>query len=238
MAIDRVLLVHGAWLGAWCWSELQHELELRSIPSDAIDLPGHGASPLPPADLTADADAVVRALERVGENTLLVGHSYGGAVITQAAARTTSVSHLLYIAAFALDHGESVNGFLRSAPRHHVELADAMVLNDERTATTLNESVAGELLYPTLNDDRRRVNVARHCAQPTATMTQPVDGWPRMSIPSTYVLCRKDRLVHPTHQEILATRCDTTVVLDTDHSPFIEDVHTVANIIEEIVTSK
>ncbi|MEC8465318.1 MAG: alpha/beta fold hydrolase, partial [Actinomycetota bacterium] len=79
MAISNVLLVHGAWHGAWCWAPLQQALDQLGIPSYAIDLPGHGISPLPLGDLHSDAAAVVEALDTLPSDTLLIGHSYGGA---------------------------------------------------------------------------------------------------------------------------------------------------------------
>ncbi|HBU76315.1 MAG TPA: hypothetical protein DEB38_08600 [Acidimicrobiaceae bacterium] len=105
MAISNVLLVHGAWHGAWCWAPLQRALDQLGIPSHAIDLPGHGISPLPLGDLHGDAAAVVGALEALPPDTLLLGHSYGGAVISQAAAHSDRIGHLMFLAAFALEAG-------------------------------------------------------------------------------------------------------------------------------------
>jgi pimeloyl-ACP methyl ester carboxylesterase len=55
MTSRHVVLVHGAWHGAWCWAALQAELENRGIASLAVDLPGHGASNEPFTDLHGDA---------------------------------------------------------------------------------------------------------------------------------------------------------------------------------------
>ena len=89
-ASSLVVLVHGAWHGAWCWAALQAELDRRGVPSLAVDLPGHGASPEPIGGLHDDAAAVTALLDHLASGAAgpitLVGHSYGGAVITQAAA--------------------------------------------------------------------------------------------------------------------------------------------------------
>lgn len=111
-----VLLVHGAWHGAWCWSATQAALDQLGVPSWAIDLPGHGLSSQPLADLAEDAACVRRALDSIkratGNDAVLVGHSYGGGVITEAAARHLddggNVAHLVYLTAAALADGESV----------------------------------------------------------------------------------------------------------------------------------
>ena len=234
MTISNVLLVHGAWHGAWCWAALQQALDKRAIPSQAIDLPGHGISPLPLGDLRSDAAAVVATLESLPSDTLLVGHSYGGAVISQAALQSDRVAHLMYIAAFALQPGESVNGFLKSAPRHKVELGEIIVPSDGG-ATTLDSERAGALLYPGSTSAIQSANVRRLSPQPIATMTQEVEGSQEPAPESTYVLCNHDRAVHPEHQRIMAQRCSTIIELDSDHSPFVDDPETIANIIEEIV---
>jgi pimeloyl-ACP methyl ester carboxylesterase len=236
MAISNVLLVHGAWHGAWCWAPLQQALDQLGIPSHAIDLPGHGISPLPLGDLHGDAAAVVEALEALPSDTLLIGHSYGGAVISQAAAHSDRIAHLMFIAAFALEAGESVNGFLRSAPRHKVELANIMVPTDEG-ATALDPEHAGALLYPGSSLVVQRANAKRLGPQPNATMTQEVDGAPVSAIESTYVLCNQDRAVHPEHQRIMAERCSSVIEIDSDHSPFVDEPATIASIIQEVVNA-
>ena len=67
-----VVLVHGAWHGAWCWAALQTELDYRGIASLAIDLPGHGASTAPFTDLAGDA-AAVTALCRQIDRPIVLG---------------------------------------------------------------------------------------------------------------------------------------------------------------------
>ena len=235
MSHRPVLLVHGAWSGGWCWARLQSELDQLGVASNSMDLPGHGASPLPLGDLEGDARAVADAAAAIGPETVLVGHSYGGAVITRAAT-LTPVSHLLYIAAFALDDGESVNGFLRAAPRHRVELADAIRPAEDGT-TTLDPDVVGPLFYPTLSESEREALTVRHSPQPNAAMTQAVVGSPRESTPSTYVLCQRDRVVHPEHQRIMAARCDEVIELDRDHFPYIEDPVESARIIARLAAA-
>lgn len=236
MTISNVLLVHGAWHGAWCWAPLQQALDERGVSSHAIDLPGHGISPLPLGDLHSDAAAVVATLESLPPDTLLVGHSYGGAVISQAALHTDRVAHLMYIAAFALESGESVNGFLKNAPRHKVELSEIIVPSQDGT-TTLDLERAGALLYPGSSAATQSANVRRLSPQPIVTMTQEVDGPSDLHVDSTYVLCNQDRAVHPEHQRIMASRCSNMIELDSDHSPFVDDPASIAEIIDGIVNA-
>src|SRR4051812_10083224 len=126
-ASPLVVLVHGAWHGAWCWAALQTELDRRGIASLAIDLPGHGASTEPFTDLLGDAAALSALLATRDERIVLVGHSYGGAVISQAAVEDAGITHLVYLAAFVPDVGENVIGINASLPPVQTALSGAMV---------------------------------------------------------------------------------------------------------------
>ena len=92
-----VVLVHGAWHGAWCWDEVAEPPERRRrSPVVAVDLPSVASG----GDLYDDARAVREVLADDGRaTTVVVGHSYGGIVITEGAAGAEGVRHL------ALPHG-------------------------------------------------------------------------------------------------------------------------------------
>lgn len=226
-----VVLVHGAWHGAWCFAALQSELDRRAVPSVAVDLPGHGCSPAPLGGLEDDAAHLSRVLDHLGLNDIvLVGHSYGGAVITHAATGREDLAHLVYVAAFALDDGESVISALRSFPQRDVALSTATVALDDAT-TTLDPSSAAAALYGECPEATVAAALPRLGAQAVATMTERVAGDPRRSVNSTYVICDRDEAVHPDHQAIMAERCTTTIHIDTDHSPFVSRPSELADVI-------
>ena len=238
--VRHVILVHGAWHGAWCFSAVQAELDRRGVPSLAIDLPGHGASTLPLSDMHGDAQHVVDTLavlrSRGIENVVLAGHSYGGAVISQTASTDASVSHLVYIAAFAPEAGQSVMAQLMALPRHDTALGGAMVVGADGNST-INPEFAKESFYGCCTDEVVTASIARLSPQPMVTMTQEVTGSPRETIPSTYVLCSQDQAVHPEHQKIVSQLCTNVITFDTDHSPFASMVIETADILERIARS-
>jgi pimeloyl-ACP methyl ester carboxylesterase len=238
--VRHVVLVHGAWHGAWCFSALQAELDRRGVPSLAIDLPGHGASTLPLSDMHGDAQHVVDTLaalrSRGIENVVLAGHSYGGAVISQAASTDPSINHLVYIAAFAPEAGQSVMAQLMALPRHDTALGGAMIVGIDGNST-INPEFAKDSFYGCCNDEVIAASIARLSPQPMVTMTQEVTGSPRDTISSTYVLCSQDQAVHPEHQKIMSQLCNNLVTLDTDHSPFVSMVKETADILERIANS-
>lgn len=230
-----VVLVHGAWHGAWCWATLQAELDHHGIASIAVDLPGHGASTLPLGDMYGDAQHVVDVVRKFGRRVVLVGHSYGGAVVTEAAHRLgaagdSTVQHLVYLTAFCLDEGESVMELAQHPSGGPVDLGRAMMPLDDGTSV-LDRAAAGPALYNRCASADIEAALDRLCPQPFATLTQPAGGAPWKSVPSTYVVCSDDRSIHPGHQAYMSKRCATVVTLDTDHSPFMSMTKETADII-------
>lgn len=240
-----VLLVHGAWHGAWCWAALQSELDQRGIASLAIDLPGHGASTLPLSDMHGDAQHVADVACKIGRPVVLVGHSYGGGVIGEAAhilsnSISAPVQHLLYLTAFCLDEGESVGGLAASLPTENALLNAAILPGPDGASggtLVLDCTKAHDALYGCCPTNVSDAAIARLSPQPMATFGQPATGAPWKTIPSTYVVCEQDQAIHPNHQRIMAKRCGTVLSLNTDHSPFISMTTSTAGIITNIVLS-
>jgi pimeloyl-ACP methyl ester carboxylesterase len=94
-----IVLVHGAFAESGSWSEVIEELQSRGLEVVAM------ANPL--RSVAGDAAYVRDVISGIGKPVVLVAHSYGGVVITEAAARTSAVVRLVYVAGFAPDHGES-----------------------------------------------------------------------------------------------------------------------------------
>jgi pimeloyl-ACP methyl ester carboxylesterase len=234
------VLVHGAWHGAWCWAGLQAELDRRGLPSYAVDLPGHGTSPLPLGDLHGDAAHVAATIDRLvaarANDVVLVGHSYGGAVIAEAANRVApgTIHHLVYVAAFALLDGESLIGFRQSQPRHDVALDSAVLPGDDGTST-LDIERAAAALYADADPAVATAALARVGPQPLATFGQPVAGAAARELPSTYIECTRDEAVHIEHQRVMSARCSHVVTLEADHSPFLSAPGRLADVIEPLV---
>src|SRR5258708_453841 len=102
----QVVLVHGAWHGGWAFDRVLPLLTIAGVSSVAVDLPAHGEDTGPPGDLHSDAARVKAQLDRADERVVLLGHSYGGAVITEAGDHP-AVAHLVYLCAPVLDAHES-----------------------------------------------------------------------------------------------------------------------------------
>lgn len=230
---DRlVLLVHGAFHGAWCWAALQAELDRRGVASLAVDLPGHGTSTEELTNLHGDAAAVANVVAKLARPIVLVGHSYGGAVISQANG-APHVEHLVYVSAMVPDVGESASSLAAELPpvtgpgaRLFQRLDDGLVGADPERATPT--------FYNRCDPAAAVAAVARLCPQRSSTLKQPLDHAAWKTVPSTFVRCLDDNAVPLGSQDILAKRCTEVVTLDADHSPFVHAVAELADVLEPL----
>jgi pimeloyl-ACP methyl ester carboxylesterase len=231
-----ILLVHGAWHGAWCWAALQAELDRRGVPSLAVELPGHGASREPFGDLYGDAQTVADVLDRLDRPVVLVGHSYGGAVITEAATRhPADVAHLVYLTAFCLDEGEALLPMVQAKlPQVEVPIAGGFHTSEDGSMLIMDESYCVPAFYGECSPQVAAAAIARLCPQPTASFVQPVTGAPWKTLPSTYVRCTLDGAIHIDQQDWMARRCADVVTIETDHSPFASRPVETADILERL----
>jgi len=107
----RFVLVHGAFGGAWCWQPVVAALEAAGHTADALDLPGGGDDRTPVEEITLEAcaDRVRETLDSRPEDAVLVAHSMGGVVATQAAGSgADGISRLIFVAAFMPANGQSL----------------------------------------------------------------------------------------------------------------------------------
>jgi pimeloyl-ACP methyl ester carboxylesterase len=220
----RVLLVHGAWHGAWCWERVLAPLRVLGYEPEAIDLPGHGRSTEPLTDLHGDADAVRARLDAIGEPTLLVGHSYGGMVITDAGAHEAVVG-LAYLAAYLPDSGETVLE-LFTAPalpegERPSELVAAVRLSDDRSEMRLQGNGVAGALYRDCDPATQQWALQRLDSQLTVSFTQVPRRVAWTSRPTTYVVCTEDRTIPPWRQRRMAEHADRVIDLPASHSPFL-----------------
>jgi pimeloyl-ACP methyl ester carboxylesterase len=168
-------------------------------------------------DLAADVRATQRVLDEFDTSVVLVGHSYGGAVITEAGARP-HVAHLLYLAAFQLAEGESVGRTLPDLQIPPTRLGDAHRISDDG-GVDLDPALAAELFYADTPPPVAAAAVARLRPvrrQMFADVPQEI-AWRHR--PSTYVVCTEDRALHPDLQRAMARRASFRHEWPTGHSP-------------------
>lgn len=205
-----VVLVHGAWHGAWCWERVVDRLAAEGVPAVAVQLPGPEGLP---GDLHADADAVRRTLDDLDGPVVLCGHSYGGAVITEAGTHP-AVAHLVYVAAFVPDEEQGVRDLLAAESRAGLSrlAADGLAHID---------AVGVASLYHDCDPVDVEWAAVRMRPQRPEGFLQPVALPAWRKVPSTYAICTQDQAVYPRLQRRMAARAGAEVVeWPTGHSPF------------------
>jgi pimeloyl-ACP methyl ester carboxylesterase len=226
MSRPTLVLVHGAWHGAWSWQFVGEELTKRGVNYVAVDLPSATPGADPATYLADDAAAVVRDCAGLDE-IVLVGHSYGGSVILEAAPALTGVRGLVFVAALVPEVGQSSTETAREFPGR-TDLDNAISLAEG--LLTLDREGARTALFQDVPDDRAGWALDRLSTQTLVSFTSPRMA-PDTDAPRRYIACDFDRAVAPKLQSVLATRCDTSVHLPTGHSPFLNEPHTLADLL-------
>jgi pimeloyl-ACP methyl ester carboxylesterase len=222
-----VVLVHGAWHGAWCWDKVVAELEAAGVPVAAVDLPL--------TSLADDVAATRAAIEAAGGPVVLCGHSYGGSVITEAGDHP-SVAHLVYLCAFALDEGETTTSAATGEELPSTDLGAAFRFSEDGERVHLDPDGARTAFYLDCDPADADAALARLRPMAFACFTAPVSTAAWRDRPSTYAVCTEDLAVHPALQRVLAARCSETVEWPTSHSPFVSRPELVADLLARLAT--
>ena len=213
-----IVFVHGIWADGSCFGKV-----IPTLQADGYEVM---ASQHSLDTLKGDVATVTRTLGRIGSPAILVGHSYGGTVIT-AAGSDDRVAGLVYIAAVAPDAGETVQGQLNQFPPtgvfSHIEIADGRVWMLPKGV----ESFAGDL-----SEEEQKVVWATHVAPAADLFTQKIEGTAWKSKPSWYIVAKNDRSVHPELQRFVAKRMGATIhEVDSSHVPMLSNPKLVIDVI-------
>jgi pimeloyl-ACP methyl ester carboxylesterase len=241
----RIVLVHGAFGGAWCWEPVLPGLRAAGHTVEAIDLPGHGEDKTPVAEVTLDAyaDRVCGVLA-AGPPAVLVGHSMGGVVVTQAAARNPDhVAALVYLAAFAPADGQSLMDLTALPEGAGDEVQANLVVDGDPPVATMPAQAARHAIYGCADDEAAARAIAERGPQPVAPFANPLrvqestrEAFERL--PRAYIVCLQDRAIPPALQRLMlaAAGCDPVIEIDTDHSPAVSRTDELVAALDRLAT--
>ncbi len=227
----KVVFVHGALVfdGAWWWHRMAEPLAAFGLESRAVELPSCVA---PDArggtvgDMHADADAVRAALEEEDGPVVVVGHSYGGMVMTDAAAGQENVEHLVYLTSVMPETGETMADF-------GGEPGPWMDPRPEDGTMGIKAELMPAAFMQDCDEAAVEGALERLTSQPLAVFGQAPRAVAWREKPSTYVVCAEDRATPPEAQRRNAARADRVVELPTGHHPMLSRPEELARVLAE-----
>lgn len=234
------VFVHGAFSGAWIWQPLAARLGPEHTAA-AMDLPGLGEDDTPPGEVTLDVSAarVCGELAAAAVPQILVGHSMGGIIATQAAARAPDkVAALVYVAAFMPRNGQSLLDLTHLPEGAGDQVQANIVVTEDPPVAVMPAGPSQAALYGDCSAETAEWATSRHRPQPLAPMATPVSvpAGTLDDIPRFYVKCTHDRAIPLALQErmIADNACAGVYEIVTDHTPHLSRTDELATILREI----
>jgi pimeloyl-ACP methyl ester carboxylesterase len=219
----KIVLIHGAWADGSCWSSVIERLQ-----ADGLEV---RAPQFPMNSLADDVARLRQVLAFQDGPAIVVGHSYGGQIMTALGADTPNVVGLVYIAAFALDEGESLGALLSQGP---VTPALAHLFTDARGFAWLSED--DFVNHFAADVDPTQAKVLYAVQQPLATSAfgdvMGVPAW--KSLRSWYLVAQNDEALPPDAERQFAARMGaSTVEIPASHIAMVSRPNEVAELIEK-----
>ena len=223
--MSTFVLVHGAWHGGWCWHKVVARLTRMGHTAVAPDMRGHGLDRALPAETTLDnlTESIATVVAAQTEPVVLVGHSFGGTIITQVGERLPEkIKRLVYLAAFVVPGGKTTLELSADDPESL--LGPRIAFAPDGATATVEPAHLRACFYAQCSEDDVALARALLVPEGVAAFSSPSRAsearWGR--IPSAYIECVQDRALGITRQRKFAgfLHSPERRSLDTDHSPF------------------
>jgi pimeloyl-ACP methyl ester carboxylesterase len=217
----NVVFVHGAWADASSWSKVIPILQDKGFNVTAAQIPL--------TSLDDDIEVTRNVLAAQTGPTVLVGHSYGGVVISGAANGAENVNALVYIAAFGLDEGESIESLAKQGP---APAGAAQVRPDEHGFLWIDRNGFPEAFAGDVDPVEARVMAVsqRPLSIKSFVAKSGPPAWKQL--PSWYLVSTNDQMIPPPAEEFMAERMGATVQsVPASHASMVSHPDKVAEIV-------
>lgn len=216
-----IVLVHGAWANGSSWAEVVPLLQQHGLHVVAVHNPA--------SSFEADVAATRRVIDDQSGNVILVGHSYGGAVITEAG-NSDKVVGLVYVAAFTPAVGQSVNAIVGAAPEPPAWQGE--IHADAQGWLTWSAAGMAQYFAPDVAPEVSALLAATQAPLFSGAFDGQITAAAYASKPSWYVVADNDQIIPPQLQQIFADGMKaTTVHVGSSHVPMISQPQVVADAI-------
>jgi pimeloyl-ACP methyl ester carboxylesterase len=224
-ALPNIVLVHGAWADGSCWSDVIAELQARGYTVTAPQFPE--------TSLADDVARLRQVLSVQNGPTIVVGHSYGGQIMTALGEETSNVVGLVYVAAFGLDQGETIGALLQAGPPTP---ALAHLKIDSRGFAWLPEEDYVSHFAGDIDPVKAKVMYAVQQALSLSTL-EDVMGVPAWkALPTWYLVAAEDQAIPPDAERAFAKRMGaTSVEIESNHCAMVSHPDEVVSLIETAV---
>ncbi|PJK22027.1 alpha/beta hydrolase [Mycolicibacterium goodii] len=224
MPRPALLVVHGAWHRPEHFGLLVEELSDFDV--HTVALTSSGTDPGTLGDMYTDAAVIAAAAAAIDGPVAVLAHSYGGIPTTQGLRYATNVRHIVYLASFQLQAGQSLLSTNGGRLMPWVARRDGHVQAETPLHTFYND------VDPVI----ARKAMAWLGYQSYASMHQELTATAWQVIPSTYIVCEADNAIPVARQEVFARNADAVKRLPTSHSPFLSRPAALAKLIAESLT--
>jgi pimeloyl-ACP methyl ester carboxylesterase len=226
-----VVLVHGAFAENGAWTGVIDELAQRGIPAIAVSNELRGPA--------LDGSRVAAQVREIDGPVVLVGHSYGGAVVTVAADQAENVTALVFVAAYVPDEGESLQDLYDSFPAN--DFATSLVAHQlpdgnggEETWLSIDRDKFPALFAADVDDAELLGRTQRPIAAAAFDEKGGPASWKRL--PVYQLISARDEAIHPEGQRTMAARAKaTTIEVDGSHAVAVSQPKVVADFIASAV---